>query len=107
MTTSQTSSGGASMVIDVMTSLMRAATLSRSQLLDGLPLAQRSLDRRVEPVQADARAGRRRVSSRGSRSPSRPSMSGPTSSTDSPAIAAATRLATGVRLNPQAHRAAG
>src|SRR3954468_12082583 len=53
MTTSHTSSGGASIVIDVMTSLMRAATLSRSQLFDALPLAQRMLDRGVEPVQAD------------------------------------------------------
>src|SRR3954470_3880487 len=54
MTTSQTSSGGASIVIDVMTSLMRAANLSRSQLFDRLPLAQRPLDRRVERMQANA-----------------------------------------------------
>src|SRR4051812_36566403 len=54
MITSQTFSGGASIVIDVMTSLMRAATLSRGQLLQRLPVAQRSLDRGVEPMQPHA-----------------------------------------------------
>src|SRR6478752_6152610 len=61
MTTSHTFSGGASIVIDVMPSLMRWATLSRGQLLHGLPLAQRSLDRGVEAVQTHPEQLRRAV----------------------------------------------
>src|SRR4051812_8111102 len=52
--TSHTWSGGAAMSMLVMTSLIRRANLPGGERLNGLPLAQRMLDRRVEGVQPDA-----------------------------------------------------
>ena len=76
----------------VMTSVMLADATAR-QRFDGLPLAQRALDRGVEAVQAHAEQRGGAVVAGEQVVVSEP-ISGPTSPWSSPAMAAATRLAT-------------
>ena len=76
---------------------------SRGQLLGPLPVAQRALDGGVERRAGGRRTRRPRASSRGSRSCSSDSISGPISAGSSPAIAAATTEAIGVSVRSSGH----
>ena len=99
ITVSHTSSAGALIVIAVWTVLMAGGHYYRAA--SGSTVSQSRSARSIAASSECIRTPRSgaALSSRGSRSPSRLSISGPINSCSSPAISAATRLAIGVTVS--------